>query len=49
MDALSRLFAVLTVSFTVGGVTSLTETAVVKHTTDGYRRSERSTARLAGF
>jgi hypothetical protein len=29
MDALSRLFAVLTVSFTVGGVTSLTETPVV--------------------
>lgn len=29
MDALSRLFAILTVSFTVGGVTSLTETTPV--------------------
>ncbi len=32
MDALSRLFAVLTVSFTVGGVTSLTETPPVVDT-----------------
>ena len=32
MDALSRLFAVLTVSFTVGGVTSLTEATPVVNT-----------------
>ena len=32
MDALSRLFAVLTVSFTVGGVTTLAETPPVVNT-----------------
>ena len=46
MDALSRLFAVLTVSFTVGGVTSLAETAPVVDTAPTVIVAQNATQRV---